>query len=229
MKTGKEQRGAGFTLIELLVVVAIIGILAGLLLPAVSRSKQKAHRISCVNNLRQISMAVQMYTDESSGLLPDVSGVWLYYKDLLSNYVGRVEGSTKLFTCPADTYIVDTDSNTVISRKGSFTTASHNYSSYGFSGFNRLDEEIPGVAGKQISGIKEPSRTVAVGEHAAFNGYSWHARNTPPRYNKAPCVLAFADGHVAYTKIYWNGQPGKSQLPFFYDPIPGYDYRWSPE
>ena len=53
-----------FTLIELLVVVAVVGILAALLLPALSRSKASAHRIRCVSNLRQLGLAVQMYWDE---------------------------------------------------------------------------------------------------------------------------------------------------------------------
>ena len=53
-----------FTLIELLVVVAVVGILAALLLPALSRSKASAHRIRCVSNLRQLGLAAQMYWDE---------------------------------------------------------------------------------------------------------------------------------------------------------------------
>jgi prepilin-type processing-associated H-X9-DG protein/prepilin-type N-terminal cleavage/methylation domain-containing protein len=53
-----------FTLIELLVVVAVIGILAALLLPALNRSKTSAHRIQCVSNLRQLGLAAQMYWDE---------------------------------------------------------------------------------------------------------------------------------------------------------------------
>lgn len=69
-KFANKARQPGFTLIELLVVIAVIAILAALLLPALSKARDRAEGISCLNNTRQLTLAWQIYADDFSGLLP---------------------------------------------------------------------------------------------------------------------------------------------------------------
>src|SRR5215469_3566949 len=103
-----SQRVRGFTLLELLVVVAIIFILMALLLPALSGAKDRAKRIGCVNNLKQVNLAVLLYSHDNAETFPrnySNRPIVYYYKELVKSYVGLSGASSPadtVFLCPAE-------------------------------------------------------------------------------------------------------------------------------
>jgi prepilin-type N-terminal cleavage/methylation domain-containing protein/prepilin-type processing-associated H-X9-DG protein len=128
-KCGSDSRSLrnAFTLIELLVVIAIIAILAAMLLPALAKSKEKALTIACINNLKQMTTCLLMYTHESGDVLPpnnsvydvstgqpipgaNLSETWcpgnaradLNTDNIKKGYLFPYNTSTDIYRCPAD-------------------------------------------------------------------------------------------------------------------------------
>ncbi len=218
----RPRSNAGFTLIELLVVIAIVGALAALLLPALGRARATARRTECVNNLRQVNLAIRLYADDYSDSLPVLpdpnpypNGIGAFYKQLVKGCLGLTGPASpneKVFICPSDRII--------------HTQSGHAFTSYTFNGYEVGPADLPRITGQKLSAIKSPAKAVLAGEWTAFFGGSW-----PPFVNQdypdAKNVLSFVDGHASFDEVYWDGVSNSD--PCNYEPPARYDYNWDGE
>jgi len=157
-----------FTLIELLVVIAIIALLAAMLLPALAKAKEAGKRIACVNNLRQIGLATQMYTGDNRGQFPPRDGA-TRWPNRLTDAIGR---NYTILLCPtdgADGRVPETGAGTA----NTADTAPRSYLINSFSDYfgatldtNNWTKFIGGVylQGMAENVIRHPSETILFGE-----------------------------------------------------------------
>jgi len=149
LQSGHSSAAGAFTLIELLVVIAIIAILASMLLPALSKAKESAKRITCVNDMRQLGLSELMFADDNEGRFTPRQAP--YWPDrLLSYYV-----NSNILHCPND--IPENSRSYIINGWNDYfaevlVTNFDQYMSY------QIADGIP------ESAIREPSETIVFGE-----------------------------------------------------------------
>lgn len=239
MKTSREQkerkkemtRKIRFTLIELLIVIAIIAILAALLLPALNKAREKAHSISCMGNMKQLSQYSSLYSLENNDyVIPSYSyysipsifkeriipGFWFYFiakqagfnaiADMIT-YTAEHKGFP-MMTCPSTTW-----RSTHTLNEGLVTIGNYMYSNhYGAinSGTNWLYDDqylcvpIKITQARNVSQLLQLTETISATYGAAlfrFQSYNALLRDYDPRHLGRANCL-YLDGHATSKKFY---------------------------